>query len=215
MRAIIIAGGQAEDQGWQRWVREGDWIIGADGGAARALYWGLRPDLVIGDMDSLPEEARASLISDGCHFIEHPRAKDETDLELALVHAVQEGATEITVLGALGGRLDHALANILLLTLPALSGVPVRIADGDQQALLARGGETVELKGARGDLVSLVPLGGDAGGVTTRGLAWALEEDTLRFGSSRGISNEMTDGKAAIQVAEGLLLVVHGPAPVS
>ena len=215
MRAIIIAGGQAENQGWQRWVREGDWIIGADGGAARALSWGLRPDLVIGDMDSLPEAARAVLVSEGCRFIEHPRAKDETDLELALVHAVREGAKEITVLGALGGRLDHSLANVLLLTLPSLAGASVRIAEGEQQALLARGGEVVDLEGARGDLVSLVPLGGDVRGVTTRGLAWSLEEDTLRFGSSRGVSNEMTANKAGIQVGEGLLLIVHGPAPAS
>ncbi len=215
MRAIIIAGGQTGHQDWQQWVREGDWIIGANGGAARALAWGLLPDLVIGDMDSLPEEARAVLAAEGCRFIEHPRAKDETDLELALVHVLQEGAREIVVLGALGGRLDHALANILLLTLPSLAGVPVRIAEGDQQALLVRGGEAVELAGARGDLVSLVPLGGDVRGVITRGLAWALREDTLRFGSSRGVSNEMTSNKAGIQVGEGLLLVVHGPPPAS
>jgi thiamine pyrophosphokinase len=175
----------------------------------------LRPDLVIGDMDSLPEAARALLVSGGCRFIEHPRAKDETDLELALVHAVHEGAKEITVLGALGGRLDHALANILLLTLPSLAGVSVRIAEGEQQALLARGGEVVELVGVPGDLVSLVPLGGDARGVTTSGLAWVLQEDTLRFGSSRGVSNEMTADQAGIQLGEGLLLIVHGPAPAS
>jgi len=215
MRAIIIAGGQTGDQGWQRWIGEGDRVIGADGGAARALAWGLRPDLVIGDMDSLPEAARAILESEGCRFIEHPWAKDETDLELALVHAVQEGAEEITVLGALGGRLDHALANVLLLTLPSLSGVSVRIAEGDQQALLARDGETLEIEGARGDLVSLVPLGGDVRGVTTWGLAWALQEDTLRFGSSQGVSNEMTAGNATVRVSEGLLLVVHGPPPAS
>jgi thiamine pyrophosphokinase len=215
MRAIIIAGGQTGDEGWQRWVRDGDWIIGADGGAARALAWGLIPDLVIGDMDSLPDEARAVLVAEGCRFVQHPRAKDETDLELALVHAVQEGAREIVVLGALGGRLDHALANILLLTLPSLAGVPVRIAEGDQHALLARGGEAVELEGAPGDLVSLVPLGGDARGVTTRGLAWMLTGDTLHFGSSRGVSNEMTSDKAGIEVGDGLLLVVHGPPPAS
>ena len=215
MRAIIIAGGTIESQGWQRWVREGDWIIGADGGAARALAWGLLPDLVIGDMDSLPDAARNVLVSGGCRFVEHPRAKDETDLELALVHAVKEGAQEIIVLGALGGRLDHTWANVLLLALPALAGVSVRIAEGDQQALLARSGETVELEGTPGDLVSLLPLGGDACGVTTRGLAWALDGDTLRFGASRGVSNEMTSDKAGIQVGEGLLLVVHGPPPAA
>ncbi len=209
MRAIIIAGGKAQNEAWQRWVRGGDWIIGADGGAAQALAWGLAPDLVIGDMDSLPEQARAILERQGCRLIEHPRAKDETDLELALAHAVQEGAQEIVVLGALGGRLDHLLANVLLLALPSLAGVPVRIVEGDQQALLLRGGEAVEMDGAEGDLVSLIPLGGDACGVSTRGLVWGLDGDTLEFGSSRGVSNEMASGRFRVEVGEGLLLVVH------
>ena len=214
MRAVIIAGGRAGDQGWQRWVRAGDWIIGADGGAARALAWGLVPELVIGDMDSLPETAHSSLEAQGCRFVEHPRAKDETDLELALQSAVKEGAQEIVVLGALGGRLDHTLANVLLLALPAFEGVPIRIADGEQEAILARGGEAIRLQGESGDLVSLLPLGGDARGVSTEGLVWALRGDTLQFGSSRGVSNEMTGTEARIQVGEGILLVVHAPAPV-
>ncbi len=213
MRAIIIAGGKAQNEAWQRWVRGGDWIIGADGGAAQALAWGLAPDLVIGDMDSLPEQARAILERQGCRLIEHPRAKDETDLELALAHAVQEGAQEIVVLGALGGRLDHLLANVLLLALPSLAGVPVRIVEGDQQALLLRGGEAVEMDGAEGDLVSLIPLGGDACGVSTRGLVWGLDGGTLEFGSSRGVSNEMASGRFRVEVGEGLLLVVHSQPP--
>ena len=212
MRAVIVAGGRsAGDDEWRRWVREGDWIVGADGGAARALAWGLRPDLVIGDMDSLSAEARAELEAQGCRCVEHPRAKDETDLELALVHAAEQGAEEIVVLGALGGRLDHALANVLLLTLPQLAGLPVRIASGDEEALLARGGESVSITGQPGDLVSLLPLGGDVQGVTTQGLAWALHGDTLRFGFSRGVSNEMIGSAARVEVKRGLLLVVHGP----
>ena len=210
MRAIIIAGGQAgDDEDWRRWVREGDWLIGADGGAARALAWGLVPHLVIGDMDSLPGEARTALEAWGSQFVVHPRAKDETDLELALTHAAQEGAHEIVVLGALGGRLDHALANVLLLTLPKLEGVEVRIASDRQEALLVRGGRETTLEGESGDLVSLLPLGGDARGVTTSGLAWPLERDTLRHGFSRGVSNEMTAPVARVAVEAGSLLVVH------
>jgi thiamine pyrophosphokinase len=213
MRAIVVAGGETEGQGWQRWVRSGDWIIGADGGAAQALDWGLLPDLVIGDMDSLPEAARSRLGAEGCQFVWHPRAKDETDLELALQYAVREGAQEIVVLGALGGRLDHTMANVLLLALPSLAGVSIRIAEGNQQALVARDGETIRLEGAAGDLVSLLPLRGDASVVSTRGLAWPLQQDTLRFGASRGVSNEMTSGEAEIQVGHGLLLIVHSSAP--
>ncbi len=142
-----------------------------------------------------------------------PGPKDETDLELALGYAAGQGAQDIVILGALGGRLDHTLANVLLLTLPVLAGLQVRIAAGEQEALLVRGGETLALEGNAGDLVSLLPLGGDARGVTTNGLAWALRDDTLRFGSSRGVSNEMTAATARIQVEEGYVLVVHAPPP--
>lgn len=214
MRAIIVASGRAaSDGGWQRWVKKGDWIIGADGGAAQAMAWGLTPDLVIGDMDSLAGPVRDALSRQGCQFIEHLRAKDETDLELALNHAAEQGAQEIVVLGALGGRLDHLMANVLLLALPQLEGLSVRIADGDEEALLVRGGEFVNIEGQTGDLVSLLPLGGDAQGVTTSGLAWPLAGDTLRFGLSRGVSNEMTGPVARVELQEGFLLVVHRPSP--
>jgi thiamine pyrophosphokinase len=213
VRAIIVAGGQAGgDGGWRQWVGEGDWIIGADGGAAQALAWGLVPHLVIGDMDSLSGEARAALEAQGSRFVVHPRAKDETDLELALTHAAQQGAREIVVLGALGGRLDHTVANVLLLALPQLDGLVVRIAGDGGNALLVRGGGEATLEGRPGDLVSLLPLGGDAHGVTTAGLTWPLAGDTLRFGFSRGVSNEMTAPVARIAVQEGYLLVVHSRA---
>ena len=211
MRTIIIAGGESSSQErWQAWVRDGDLVIGADGGAARALGWGLIPDLVVGDMDSLPPPARAELEDRGSRFVEHPRAKDETDLELALTAAVDAGADEVVVFGALGGRLDHLLANVLLLTLPCLEGVVVRIVDGHQQARLLRGGEAADLDGQPGDLVSLLPLSGDARGVTTAGLAWALAGDTLRFGFSRGVSNEMNSRVARVGLEAGYLLIVQG-----
>jgi len=213
MRAIIIAAGEAKkDSGWEHWVRAGDWIIGADGGAARALDWGLTPQVVIGDMDSLPDGLRDELEARDSCFIEHPRAKDETDLELALTYAIEQGAQEVVVLGALGGRLDHTLANLLLLTLPSLEGALVRIVDGAGEVLLVGNGKAITLQGCPGDLVSLLPIGGDASGVTTTGLAWALQNDMLRFGFSKGVSNEMTAHQARVEVEQGLLLVVHGPA---
>jgi thiamine pyrophosphokinase len=212
VRATIIAGGEARhDTDIVSLVRDGDLIIGADGGAARALDWGLVPDLVVGDMDSLADDKASELDARGSEFMIHPRAKDETDLELALRVAVEKGAEDIIVLGALGGRLDHTLANVLLLALPGLAGITVRIVDGDQEARLVRGGEVATLTGKPGDLVSLLPLGGKVHGVTTSGLTWQLEGDTLHFGFSRGVSNEMGAAKATVSVEEGLLLVIHGP----
>jgi len=210
VRAIIVASGRPSGgEAWKSWVRTGDLIVGADGGAAQALAWGLVPHVVIGDMDSLPEQARAGLASGGCEFIVHPRAKDETDLELALSYVVERGFQEVIIFGALGGRLDHTLANLLLLALPRFATAQIRIVDLPEEALLVRDGRSVTIEGLPGDLVSLLPLGGDAGGVTTAGLAWALDGDTLRFGSSRGVSNELTISTARIAVEHGCLLVVH------
>jgi len=210
MRAIIVASGRpAGAKAWESWARPGDLIVGADGGAAQALAWGTAPHLVIGDMDSLPGQARAGLTAGGSEFIVHPRAKDETDLELALSYVAERGCQEVIIFGALGGRLDHTLANVLLLALPRFGAVQIRIVDDSEEVLLVRDGGAVTVDGRPGDTLSLLPLGGDARGVTTAGLAWALDGDTLRFGSSRGVSNEMTGPTARIAVEQGCLLVVH------
>lgn len=210
MRTIVVAAGRPTlGRDWQAWVRPGDQVIAADGGAVRALAQGIVPDLVIGDLDSLPARQQRALGARGCRFVVHPRAKDETDLELALAYAAEQGAQEIVILGALGGRLDHTLANLLLLALPQLAGRSVRLVDGPDMVLLLRGGERARLEGQAGDLVSLLPLGEDAGGITATGLAWPLECDRLRFAFSRGVSNEMTGTEATVRLDQGLLLVVH------
>jgi thiamine pyrophosphokinase len=212
VRAIIVASGEAPGaRDWVRWVGEEDLIIGADGGAMRALDRGLAPDVIIGDMDSLAGFEQYLPAVRQAHLIQHPRAKDETDLELALTYAAEQNAQEIVVLGALGGtRLDHMLSNVLLLAMPALRGRRVLIVHGGQEAMLLRSGEAATLAGSPGDLVSLLPLGGDARGVTTAGLAWPLANETLRFGQSRGVSNEMSAAEATVALAEGYLWVVHG-----
>jgi len=210
MRAIIIASGRPSGgEVWKRWVTTGDLIVGADGGAVQALAWGRVPDVVIGDLDSLPDQARATLAAGGCEFIVHPRAKDATDLELALTHVADHGYQEAIILGALGGRLDHMVANLLLLALPRFAAVRVRIVDDREEALLVQDGGAVAIEGLPGEVVSLLPLGGNASGVTTAGLAWALDGDTMRFGSSQGVSNQMTGSTARITVEHGCLLVVH------
>ncbi len=221
MRVLIIASGQRDRDSAPQGLslrkngsRNTDWdlVIGANGGAALALAWEVVPDIVIGDMDSLPDTAKAALEEHGCRFLTHPRAKDETDLELALHYATSEGAQQIVIVGAVGGRLDHTLANVLLLTAPLCQGASIRIADGDQEVMLVRAGESLVIRGQPGDLVSLLPLSGDAQGVTTTGLVWPLQDDCLCMGRTRGVSNEMTGSVARVAVTEGLLLVVHSAA---
>jgi thiamine pyrophosphokinase len=162
-------------------------------------------------MDSLPEGAKETLEGRGCQFLVRPRAKDETDLELALTYAAEQGVDEIIVLGALGGRLDHAIANVLLLVLPKLEGILIRIIDGAQEAQLLRSGDAVSVLGRPGDLISLIPLAGNARGVSATGLAWVLQGETLQFGFTRGVSNVMIADEARIEIDDGLLLILHRP----
>jgi thiamine pyrophosphokinase len=207
MRAVIFANGELPDpQGARDILQTCDITIAADGGTLHALAVGIFPDVVVGDLDSLPPDQRRRLETSGCRMISFPARKDETDLELALHYAAAEGATEIVVLAALGGRLDQIIANVMLLTLPELKGIDVRIVEGAQEAFLIDDEAIIE--GGVGDTVSLIPLGGDAVGVTTEGLEWALEEDTLCFGPARGVSNVLAVGKAQVCLEDGLLLCI-------
>ncbi len=210
MRAIIFANGESADpQGTRDLLHPDDLIIAADGGTRYALAAGVIPHVVIGDLDSLPPADQARLEAAGSQIIHFSPRKDETDLELALLHAVREGATEIVILAALGGRLDQTIANVLLLSLPELSGLDVRIVEGPQTAFLIRDGrDDALIEGQPGDTVSLIPLGGDAVGVTTEGLEWSLHEDSLRFGPARGVSNVLAAQIARVRVRRGLLLCV-------
>jgi thiamine pyrophosphokinase len=212
VRIVIFANGIIEDPVAEaaRWVRPGDCIVAADGGTRHALAAGLTPAHVIGDMDSLPPEQRARLEATGTTLHAYPPAKDETDLELALMWAAaQPDATEIVVLGALGGRPDQALANLQLLALPALTERNVIIADGPWTIRCLHGGETATFHGQPGDTLSLLPLGGDAAGVTTHGLRYPLRDETLFFGLARGVSNEFDGETATVSLQTGLLWCLH------
>ena len=154
-----------------------------------------------------PVLARA-LENAGAQVIRHPVRKDQTDLELALDLAIGDGADDILILAALGGRWDQTLANVLLLARRGLDSVRVRLADGKQQITLLRGPGQIALDGQPGDTVSLIPIGGDAWGVTTIGLEYPLSNGTLRFGSTLGISNALLEAQATVTLKEGFLICV-------
>lgn len=136
----------------------------------------------------------------------HPAAKDKTDTELALDYAVARGAREVELFGALGGRLDHLLANVALLTHARNRGVVMRVVDGDTTAFLAAARTAIPAR--RGDLVSLLPVSASVSGVTTAGLRYPLRKATLRRGSSLGVSNVATSGVPTVRVGRGQLCVV-------
>lgn len=186
-----------------------DRIIAADGAAGWLVRQGRPPHVVVGDMDSVNPAVLERLVTAGCRLVRHPTHKDETDTELALLEAVRLGATRITLLGALGGRMDHAVANIMLMLMPALAGIETAIYDGVSRLFLLRDAATV--RGAAGDVLSLIPLGGDAEGVVTEGLEYPLRNETLAFGPARGVSNVFLGDTARVALRGGILLAVHTP----
>jgi len=212
-RAVILVNGVVEqpEQIARRLAGWGDaLVVAADRGSHHAGALGLRPDAIVGDLDSIGSAERAAFERDGVVFETAPAEKDETDLELALLYALRQGARRMVCIGALGGRLDMAIANVFLLTLPALAVARVELWEGEQTAWLIRPpGETIT--GNPGDTLSLIPLGGPARGVTTEALKYPLRGETLSPGPARGVSNVLLDGDARVKLSEGCLLAVHTP----
>lgn len=207
MRAVIFANGTI---GNSDSVLSGkDLIIAADGGTHHCLSLSITPDVVIGDLDSLSADDIKGLQIASVEIIRYPAKKDQTDLELALKLAIDRGADEIVVFGAMGGRWDMSIANILLLAEQNLSGATIRIIDGRHEIMLLQAGKEITFHGKKGDILSLIPLGRDALGITLSGLEYPLKNDVLRFGSSRGISNVLIRNSATVFLKQGLLLCVH------
>lgn len=212
MRAVIVANGPAPRPPFPRpRITDEDMVVCVDGGAGNAMALGLEPHVVIGDMDSIEADLRRHLEREGCLFVEHPSRKDETDSELAVRYALSQGATELILLAALGGRIDHTLANVMLLAIPELAQIPARVIDGNQELLVVR--DEVLIEGRPGDTVSLLPLTADAVGIHTEGLEYPLSDGTLEFGAARGVSNVLVAPQARVRVQSGLLLLIHSHRP--
>ena len=210
MRAIIFANGKIEhyDQVLSELKTE-DLLIAADGGAEHCRILGIQPEIVIGDMDSLSEQLMDHYQTGRTKLIRFPEDKDQTDLELALSYAHQQGAEKIILYGILGGRLDLSLANLLLLARDEWEHVSLIIQDGPDTAYLLRGEDSITINGNHGDIVSLIPLTDKVGGVSTSGLRWHLEKEELFMGNTRSVSNELIAQDAEIKICYGKLLLVH------
>ncbi len=220
MRALVVAAGDpptraALDLAWPGWADEVDVVIAADAGATTADVLGLRPDLAVGDFDSIGPGGLERLRAAGIAVEIAPTAKDESDTELAVRAAVARGADALTIVGGLGGRPAHLVANIALLALPELEGLATELLDGSTRVGLVRPGQVRELAGRVGDLVSLMPLGPRVDGVTTAGLAWPLDDEPLPLGPARGLSNIRVATVARVSIRSGILVVIETVRPAS
>jgi thiamine pyrophosphokinase len=211
VKVVVVAGGDVDPRDADL-LRGAELVIAADGGAAFLESIGRAPDLLVGDLDSADAALVARLSAAGVTVERHPAAKDATDAELALDRAVAAGARRVTVIGAFAGaRLDHELANLLLLTDPAWGAAldDLRMVRGGTMARAVHGPASLDLEASLGATVSLLPVGGDARGVRTVGLEFPLSGETLRLGRSRGVSNVVAAAPASVSLDDGVLLVIE------
>jgi thiamine pyrophosphokinase len=207
-RAVIFANGHLPDpEKVKDLVNLGDVILAADGGTLNALAADIQPSVVIGDLDSLPQELLPKLTMRGVIVWRFPPEKDSTDLELALRYSFESEYSPIVIVGALGGRTDQTLANIALMTKPEFADTNIRCDDGVEELFFIRA--RAEIQGRVGDTVSLLPWRAPVEGIVTDGLKYPLNGETLQPERTRGVSNEMLAEVATVSISNGLLLCVH------
>lgn len=200
MKALIFSGGDFSTLPDNIDINEYKLVIAADSGYISAKDAGVVPHIVIGDFDSYPEEM---VLAE--KIIRLNPVKDMTDTQEAIDEAITRGADFITILGALGGRIDHTLANIHLLKYAQAKGVFAEIADVDTYIRLAD--SYCDVMRREGFCLSLIPLT-DCCGVSISGVFYPLENADLPVGNPYGISNEFTEDCAHIEVQDGDLLVM-------
>lgn len=206
---IVLTGGAPANPRWP--LPEAAMVIAADSGIEQAGLLGLSVDLLVGDLDSVSESALGAAIEAGTRIERHPVDKDATDLELALSAAQREGATLVVVVGGAGGRIDHLLANAMLLASPAWADLDIEWLIGDARIVAVR--QEAWFAGRRGDLLTLLAVGGPASGISTEGLEFPLVNEVLLASSTRGVSNVLVTDQAVVRLDSGVLLAIHQPAP--
>lgn len=209
MRAVVFINGIIDDySAFSRWIHAADYFVAADGGAHHALALGCRLDALVGDLDSLEPEIVERLAGAGVELIRYPVTKNQTDLELAIEFALRQDVEEVLLLGAVGGRLDQTLANLLILAQREWP-VQLTLVERNQVAQLLRPGQTLLLQACPGDTVSVLPVSDTVTGITYTGMRYPLTNATLHLGSTRGISNEVATTPATVTIATGRLLIIQ------
>jgi len=207
---LIVSGGDAPDPAFlQARAEKARMIIAADRGAGYCLRAGVRPDIVVGDMDSISPAALREVERSGIPFIQHSPEKDKTDTQLALDIALDRGTSCIEMVACTGDRFDHSLANVHLLYAALKAGVDAAITAPSHRIFLVDSDAGID--GMKGAVLSLLPLSLEVRGVSLSGFQWPLEDAVMEVGNPYGISNRIISEQARIRVREGVLVAVLFP----
>ncbi|MGI8793078.1 MAG: thiamine diphosphokinase [Acidimicrobiales bacterium] len=204
---IVVTGGDLVDASVLTQLPPAVAVVAADSGVDRAAELGLPVDVAVGDFDSVSTDALRALADSGAVIEQHPEAKDATDLEIGLDAARRFSPTHIVVVGGHGGRLDHFVANALLLTSQRYADLAITAKVGPATLTVVHSASAIH--GQPGELVSLLPIAGPAQGVHTEGLVYPLAGEDLSPGSTRGVSNELVASTASVRLQTGVLLIVQ------
>ncbi len=210
MICVVFSGGTYRNPEFYRdFLKDADLVIAADSGGDLLLSLGTVPHILIGDMDSIGRTTLSDFKKKGAEIVELSPEKDFTDTEMAVRLAIERGAREIVLLGAIGGRIDHTLANLSLLIFASGRGVRLRMIDEDQEAYLLTPAIRNHIPGAVGDTVSLISLADRTTGTTTHDLKYPLSAASLALMSPLGVSNEISGPEPWVEFAEGRLLLIR------
>lgn len=207
-RVLIYSGGNLGEWALTE-IKPGDVLVGADRGALFLVRSGMTPDIALGDFDSVTADEREEIRRGSRDMLAVDAVmKDSTDTEMAFEWALRQQPSAIVLLGALGSRFDHSLANVHLLRRARLAGVPCRIVDAHNEIALLGGGDSLRLTRNRFTHVSLLPLSSEVAGITLAGFRYPLADATLAIGQSLGVSNELAEPAGSIRIRSGDLLVI-------
>jgi thiamine pyrophosphokinase len=229
MLGIIGLGGNCNyNEALKKLIPDEYYAIAADSGLAHFLALGIKPDLLVGDLDSVDDSVLEHYIKENLEIIKYDSRKNQTDSEIAVDKALTRGCDSLLFIGAFGSRLDHSLSNQMMAVSLANAGIPCVLTDGATRFYTITKSNS-PFKYYIGDLkpgvdvISLVPMFGDAVGVTEEGLEYRLAKETILFGSTKAVSNTVPaaagneaantkadkDSFAAISVESGTIFFIH------
>ncbi len=211
-RCLIVTGGTLDIAFAKEFLQQRpyDFVIAADAGLASLKHLRLKPDAVVGDFDTVDEDILSEYRSDPAIVFEiHRPEKDETDTELALMVAARNGCKSVDILGALGGRMDHAVANIQLMYQFFRQGMEICIYDDRNRLYLLEGRKVFRRRELYGKYISFLPVTEKVEGLTLKGFKYPLNRKTVFLGTSLCISNELSREEGILEMDNGVLLCVE------
>lgn len=207
MKVTIVANGEIKNMNFLQYIiKNSDYVVCADGAAEYLMNLNILPHLLVGDLDSINKKTLGWVKKNNVVVKEFPVKKDMTDTELAVEFALKQNPNKITIIGATGSRLDHSLSNIMLLYKIYRRGVNAVIVDEINHITVTD--NILKMRCRIGETISIIPVGGDAKGVTLEGLEYSLVDHDIKMGSSLGISNKSGSEEIIISVKDGILLVI-------